>query len=431
MRTRKSSLSAVSMALVLGLCIVLTYGCFTQFALATQGEIKWWLWHWDSPWQKEVWTDKVKLFEEQTGIKVTVETVKWDELGNKLRAAHLAGNPPDVLMILHQDYNWTQKAGYLMDITSQAAKDLDLDDFKKGALDSMKVDGRLYGLPWRRAGFALFYNERLLKEVGLMYPPNTLEEVKEYAQRITQGLEGVYGAGFALQPPFAAIDAHWQSLFYSCGGEWLNEDRTDVAPAFREAATKSLRHYRELVELKVVPPSYVQDTDLDLVRQGAAGKVAMWIDHLSSVPQLEGFMKEEDLKDIKYALFPEGKYDPETKESYRYSGAGGWDCVIAKDASNPEAAWEFVKFWLSSENMGETCLVLPARVSSSEHPRIKAIPEAFRIGKVKPMLTELFMPALRDFLHLQLSRVVLGKISPEEAADNSVSKIRELLKEYE
>lgn len=410
------------MSLLVALGVGLMLGSVNKVALAKQGEITWWIWHWDSPEQMELWTEITESFGDQTGIAVNIQTVQWNEISKKLAVASSAGNPPDVVMLLNWDYNWVQAAGYLADITSRAEKELDLDDFRP--LDELKVDGKLYALPWRREVKNVFYNAAVLREVGITAPPNTMAEAKQYAERVTKAVEGVYGWGMCagLASPLAH---RFESILYSYGGEWLNKNGTDVAPSFEEAAANTYKFYQDMA--KSAPPSALSDTDDDVGRLAAAGKIAMWIDSMCAIPQLENLCPEEVFKHIRYGVIPEGKYDPETNKSYRYSSVTGWNIQICAGSRNPEAAWEFVKFWTSSENMVKAVQTLPGRKSSMRHPRFDKIPEAFKLVGIKSTLTAPWRTEIADFIHETTQRIILGQVSSEEAAKLTVEKVRELL----
>ena len=386
--------------------------------------IRWWVWMWDNPWQQETWTASAQAFEQRTGIKVQIENVVWDQISDKLRAAVIAGNPPDVVMILRSDTYWLAEAGLLSDLTELAKAEIDLADFRPGTIEDVTVNGRIYAIPWRRDGYSLAVNTEILQKVGILYPPNTLDEVKAYAARVVEALPGVYGWGMCLGKKTAAF-YRWENVFYSYGGDWLTPDGKSVAPNFLEAATKAFEFHAEMA--KYAPPSALQDTDDDVLRLAAAGKIAMWQEHLSGWRQAQGLFTPEMLAHVQWVYFPEGKFDPATRTSYRYTGTGGWNIAIPKGAPNFQAAWEFVKYWTSPENMGACVLTLPARISAMEHPRIAAIPEAFKFGALKPTLTGPFVQDIRTLVWEQLQAVVLGTVTPQKAAETVYAKLNELL----
>ncbi len=396
------------------------------FGIGTTGAqdqpvIKFWLWNWDSPLQQETWTQSVQKFTAETGIKVDIFTVEWDKIGEKLRAASIAGNPPDVALVLHSDYVWLARGGFLRDITEEANREMDLSDFIPSALDSVKIDGKLYGLPWRRAGYALVYNDLLFSQAGIEYPPRTLEEIKADAAIITQKLPGVYGWAMPLGRPGGAF-MRWQNIFYSYGGDWLNEEKTDVAPSFMEAAVKAFQFVRDIWEF--VPPSSIQDTDDDVLKMASLGKIAMWQDHLSALDSIDKLFPPELKEHIKYALFPSGVPSMESG----ITAVGDWDIVIPKASINLDAAWEFVKYWETGENMGELDQ-LPARKSGMSVPRIAEIPEAFRIGTTKITLSEPFQPTIQELVVNGLQSIVLDRATPQEVAEAIAAKIRAFLSE--
>jgi len=389
--------------------------------------VQWWVWNWDSEWQAETWAAKAQEFENSTGIHIEIINQQWNKLGEKIRASSMAGNPPDVVMILHSDYSWLAASGLLKDITEIAGADIDISDFKEGALTSVSVDGKLYGLPWRRAGYALVYNADLLRQVGIHYPPNTLEEVKDYAARVT-ALGGVYGWGMPLSGTSVnGVFYRWENIFFSYGGDWLNEDKTDVDPGFLNAATASFQFHADMA--KYAPPSKLEDTDDDVIRLAALGRVAMWQDHMSAVSTIDALIPPEVHKAIGYSVIPEGRYDAATNTSYRLTSVGGWDIVIPAQAPNPEGAWEFLKFWVSPQNMGNTTLGLPVRISSMSNPRIAAYPEPFVQGEIKSTLAEAFSPEVRSTVWEQAQAVVLGMSTPEQAAKILADKVKSLLAE--
>lgn len=393
---------------------------------AGETTIRWWVWMWDNPWQEETWTKSAKVFEEQTGIKVQIENVVWDKISEKLRAAVIAGNPPDVVMILRADTGWLAEAGFLTDLTDLAISELDLNDFRPGTVEDVTVNGRIYAIPWRRDGYALAVNMALLKEVGIYYPPNTLDEVKAYAARITAVLPDVYGWAMTLGKATATF-YRWENVFYSYGGDWLSADRKAIAPNFLEAATKAFEFHADMA--KYCPPSVMTDTDDDVLKLAATGKIAMWQEHLSGWRQTEALFSPEMLANIVWAYFPEGIYDPATNKSYRYTGTGGWNIAIPTGA-NVQAAWEFVKYWTSPENMGACVLTLPARISAMYHPRIEAIPEPFKFGALKPSLAGIpfaFVPEIRSLVWELTQQVVASKIDSKTAAQRLYNKIAEVI----
>jgi len=422
MKEEVSSMVRNSKLVVFLLAGVLTLAVWPGLTRAET--IRWWVWEWDSPWQEETWTAAVQAFEAQTGINVQIETVVWDQIASKLRAASIAGNPPDVAMILHADYAWLARGGFLADITSVAQSDLDLGDFKADALQSVTLDDRLYGLPWRRVGYALVCNTSLLKEVGILYPPNTLDELKVYAARVTESLDGVYGWGMPLGRASAAF-YRWENVFFSYGGDWLNEDGTAPADNFLEAATKAFQFHLDMA--KYTQPTLIEDTDDDVIRLAAAGKIAMWQDHMSAMATIEALFGSEGVKALEYAYFPEGKYDAASRTSYRYTSVGGWDIVIPAGTKSFDAAWQFVMFWVSAENMGATTLGLPTRISSMQHPRIAVIPDPFKFGAIKTTLTVPGAAEVKNVVWEQLQAVVLGQVSPADAAETVYNKLVDVI----
>ncbi|WP_083778014.1 ABC transporter substrate-binding protein [Paenibacillus sp. JDR-2] len=77
--------------------------------------------------------------------------------------------------------------------------------------DSLKVNGKVYGLPYRKSNWMLYYNKTLFDQAGVAYPKDdmTWSEFRDLAKQMTKG-EGankIYGA--FLQP--------WAQTWYMQG----------------------------------------------------------------------------------------------------------------------------------------------------------------------------------------------------------------------
>jgi len=148
----------------------------------------------------------------------------------------------------------------------------------------------------------------------------------------------------------------------------------------------------------------------------------MWYSHLSEPPTIR-------------QLAPEGNFawglTPEGKEGIRGTGLNGWDVCSFAGSTNPKAAWEFLKFWTSSENMIAAVSTLPPRKSAAAAPRFAAeIPEAYRQGALefgRPALSGPLAPRIFETVTEQVQMVLLGRSAPEKAAKELAESIRALL----
>src|SRR5690554_1145906 len=174
----------------------------------------------------------VPEFEELTGISVTLEVFPEDQFRQR-RLLEVGGGAStlDGYMFMpgqagaqYMGAGWLLHLDELMADESLTHPDLDLEDFFGGAMSSFETEEGYVGLPLQIESSLLFYRKDLFEAAGLDGPPETLDELLEYAEM----LHGDGVAGFAMRGRGAAATSQIVNLLYSFGGEWLNEDGTSA-----------------------------------------------------------------------------------------------------------------------------------------------------------------------------------------------------------
>lgn len=165
---------------------------------------------------------------------VVEEQTDYDMYRDKLRTQISTGDAPDIFTVdSYADLALFSESGKLMDMTELLQEEEMSSVFIEGAVDTAKVDGKNYGIPYENAVIPLMYNEKLLKEAGVETVPQSFEELFEACEKLKAN--GVF--------PLCQMTADnaWTSmLWYSyalaaCGGEDVYEKGLDD-PAFVEAA---------------------------------------------------------------------------------------------------------------------------------------------------------------------------------------------------
>ncbi|MFD9126129.1 extracellular solute-binding protein [Kitasatospora sp. NPDC059571] len=113
---------------------------------------------------------------------------------------------------------------YVNDQSVPALKDID-----PSVLNTMKADGKLYGLPRSNYKMGLLYNRKLFKQAGLDpdKPPTTWAEIREDAKKIAALGNGVNGYG-----DYSATNQggwHYTAELYGLGGSMTTEDGKKAA----------------------------------------------------------------------------------------------------------------------------------------------------------------------------------------------------------
>jgi multiple sugar transport system substrate-binding protein len=164
---------------------------------------------------------------EANGVTVEVNAPVDD---NKVLAGLSGVEPPDILVTGGPANvgSWAREAliAPLDDLISAAG--IDMEDMFPAPLGQCQYQGTYYCLPWGTDTYALFWNKDLFEDAGLdpEKPPETLEELVEYADKLTV----VEADGTVTQVGFIP-DFSWSHLnLYTrmFGGYWYSEDGTEV-----------------------------------------------------------------------------------------------------------------------------------------------------------------------------------------------------------
>ncbi len=178
----------------------------------------------DNPQQIQALFDK---YGAQAGVKVEV-TAPVEE--DKILPALTSSDPPDVLVLSGGDVVKSYYKEGLVDELSDVidAGGIDLDDFFPAPLTMCQQSNQILCLPWGTDLYALFWNKDLFEAAGLdpEKPPATMEELVEYAEKLTiVGEDGkIEQIGFIPDQAWSHTDLYAR-LF---GGFWYSDDGTQL-----------------------------------------------------------------------------------------------------------------------------------------------------------------------------------------------------------
>lgn len=142
----------------------------------------------------------VKAFEAQyPNVKVNVIEAPANDYSDKVAVMLAGGSDIDVVFIRDTaSYTALIAKGQIESIDSYITDNkIDLSAYG-GMSEQYAVDGKIYGLPYRKDMWMLFYNKDLFDEAGISYPSDqmTLEEYQQTAKLLAsgEGSEKIYGA---------------------------------------------------------------------------------------------------------------------------------------------------------------------------------------------------------------------------------------------
>ncbi len=289
---------------------------------------------------KEVLTPELKKFEEQTGIKVNLEVIGWNDLQTRIQTAVTSGQAPDVLNIGNTWAASLQSTGAFLPFDDAAFSAIGgKDKFVKTAMDTGGIPGEdptsvpLYGL-----AYGLYYNKAMFKDAGVT-PPTTWEEMVAAAKKLTTG--DVHG--FALAAGSYTENSHFAFINAAQNGAEFFD--ADGKPTFTsDGIVDGISRYLDLMQTdKVVDPANAQyDNATNAINDFANGKAAMVLSQNNANSSIASQGMAEDAFGVVAFPAPAGGTDVATM-------VAGINMSIFKNTKNKDAALEFVKFMTSEE----------------------------------------------------------------------------------
>lgn len=344
---------------------------------------------WGSPEELAVWQTIVDEFQAQNpGIKVNVDVSDWDSYWEKLRTLFAGGTPPDVFAMDAPLFPDWQSRGVLLNLQPyiDAAPGF-LDEFYPVTLEAYKRDDGYYGLPRDFQTIVLFYNKDMFDAAEMEYPTNewTMEDLRAAALKLTKDTNGdgvIDQWGFTTD--LYDMELFWSEAIWGFGGDVISEDRTQTL--IGEPAARDAWHFLSdmvLVDKSVPDPNQTAQFGNDVFAAGAAAMTTIghWV-----VPQYSQLNFTWDV-----AAMPAGP-----KAHVTSVNSAGF--VVANASQHPDAAWELVKFALSSNGQSrltELGFALPVLKSVAESP-------VYLEQKSAPINHQVFLDAL-EYAHVKPS----------------------------
>lgn len=147
----------------------------------------------------EEMTDKVT--EEYPNITFDIQAMDYSQYGTMLKTKIASGDAPDIIFGNPAGYTDLVRAGHILDISDQSF----INNISENTMSSMKVDGKVYGIPMSIQSIGLFYNKDVFEENGVAVP-TTYDELINVADTFVSKGVIPFAHGFkdtwTMQPDF-------------------------------------------------------------------------------------------------------------------------------------------------------------------------------------------------------------------------------------
>lgn len=371
-------------------------------------------------------------FENETGIKVNLQSVTWKEMEDKIFTSCAAGvAPADITDV---DWAWVGNFGrtgwyeplnkyfddkFFSDITTK---------------DVFKYKDNYMAIPIYNDFRLTYINKSYFKAAGIAPMPTTPDEVMQAAIKIKES-----GAcEYPLAVPMSATSATttpWFLLTKAYGGELFDEN---WEPLFEEKDSPGYKAMEFLIkgvtEYKIIDPASVGLEGTDIVEGFKEGKGAIdlagWAGNVSSYTNPEESKIASDVEIIKVPGI-NGK-------SRTYGLQEGLGIPAA--SKNKEAAAEFIKYLNKSENVKKLFLdlaIFPNHQSTiAELVEEDKLPGGETVLEVMPTIEPLFpqgapswFTELTADVSATMNQMAKGSMTLDEGMKHIADSSRKFVKE--
>ena len=297
----------------------------------------------------------------EMNIHVTAEYQgSYDELHQKLQAAHVAKDVPSVTVMEIASIKTFAENNVILPLTSYINRDaVDVGDFFPGLMINCRVGDDLYGLPYLRSTPIMYLNATLLKAAGLdPKGPQTWDEFAHYCRTVKEKT-GAYGMSM-----YSYIWT-FEAFMLASGSHTVTADETKSNINTPEAK-EALSFYQGLIDegvIRCVAGADSAKVTADQMNQNCA----MWYWSTANLTQNLAIAEENGFE-LNVCFFPENKS--------RGVPTGGCNLIMTALQSDDEkeASWQFIKWMTEPEQAAYAHLYtgyVPSRKAAAESPEVQ------------------------------------------------------------
>lgn len=356
----------------------------------------------------------------QDDVDVEMTINAWDSLIPSLLPAYSAGEGPTIVGLGAENFPGLVEQGVWAPLDDLYDGDLlDPSTLPEASLDATTYDGAQYGAPMAATAGMLYYNKELFADAGLNGPPETLDELAEFAVELTDTSAGQHGLAL---PDHAAMPS-WAVLLWANGGGIVSDDNSHsilADPASIEAA----EFWTDLIINESITPVGMSGVEADNLF--ASGQAAMEFNG----PWAAALFEESG---IAFGMVPV----PPGRET-QAAAAVSVNMHLNADATDAEAAaaYAFMAFWNSEDSQTYWSInsgFPPNRTdvpadAVSENPTSAAFSEAAGARLYLRGLTQASQID-NDIVIPTIQRMTRGEGTPEELLTEAAEQIDAMLGE--
>lgn len=278
--------------------------------------------------QLKVWEEETETFEKMYP-GVIINGISRSYKPQEFVSVMASGKGPDVVHVPIAAIPSMAKYGFLAVLNDETETWTQKDYMPSIMWDAVRVDGKVYGIPYDSYFTTLFYRKDIFEKCGIKEAPATWQDIIIYGEAINKKMPGTWG--MALPPDMSTfIDFIWQA-----GGDVYARGEVNLN---NNGVVKALQFWHSLKwKYNVMPPQNIY-YEGDVEQLFAAGKIAMMPGVAKRLPVMAR-RYGLDISKVEIVPLPQG--DTGIKAWH----AGGEAFVINAGISpeKKKLAWEYVK----------------------------------------------------------------------------------------
>ena len=297
------------------------------------------------------------------------------------------------------------------------------DNMLQTPIDSVTIDGTMYGMPIHTDANALYYRTDLLSEYGYDSPPETYTELVNMAQDIKsqsdEDLNGYIWQGGSNE----GLTIMWLNWLWGMGGS-IRQDGDLVVNT--QEGIDALQHAVDLIHEHNVTPESVPASSTDQNRQTFQQGNTIF---MRNWPYAVSLMNEDGSNvqgNFDVAPMPKAEGNPDANNSC----LGGWNLFINANSENAEAAQQFASYMASmeaQENMALEHSRLPVRqeLYSDEYyeqaEQLETFAEIVDQTSARPATPQ--YSTFSEIVYTNCNAALVQEKTPEEALNDAQEEI--------
>jgi ABC-type glycerol-3-phosphate transport system substrate-binding protein len=365
--------------------------------------------------------------EEHPNITIEQQSTAFGELLARVAADRMADEPPDMYILPAWWLGNLAESGLPAIPPDDIAADVK-ENYTPGAVEAVTWEGQVYGVPFENNPTLMIYNVSMLEAAGYDQPPETLEELMEYAKELTIKDEDGNVVQYGWSEWVGSLNFNYlpfASMLYSCGGEVFDSE-TGQASFNSEAGVRVLEAQVEMINEGAFNPEIT-------AADWYTGRVAITI-----LPNWTRFYLATYSDPANYKAAPVPHCAGSESSAIVYT----WFIIVNQASEHQQEAFEFVR-WMTqpyaddqptreAEFYYNIASIMPARYHDLEVMRDRfstdifpAFLESVEYAKSPPPV-----PSYEEIINIVIAEIENAwfmRKTPQEALDDAAAQANALL----